>query len=195
MAWCRCIHSPGSCQGVDALEEVCPPATAAVQSQEPSRFELVAGEEGIAAGQEVTISYGSWPSGAWPVSQSGRVEAGVRRCAGGCWCMCSAVPVSLCAPAAHQSRLPHLLLLCCAAGADVLLLFFGFAPSFNPHDSGAATQEQPAMATAGMGLLHVGRPGAVMGPDLFRMCVACSSCPPQRCCSTTSSTWPPSSKG
>ena len=58
----RCLQSPGASQGAAALEEVCPPAAAAAAAQEPSRFELVAGEEGIAAGQEVTISYGSWPS-------------------------------------------------------------------------------------------------------------------------------------
>lgn len=78
----RCLQSPGSCQGAAALDEVCPPAAAAASAAEPSRFELVAGEEGIAEGQEVTISYGSWPS-------------------------------------------------------DVFLLFFGFAPHDNPHDSGA----------------------------------------------------------
>lgn len=59
----RCVHSPGSCQGAAALDEVCPPGTVAEQSAEPSRFELVAGEDGVAAGQEVTISYGPWPSG------------------------------------------------------------------------------------------------------------------------------------
>lgn len=78
---CRCLQSPGSCQGAAALDEVCPPDTAAAAAAEPSRFELVAGEQGIAAGQEVTISYGSWPS-------------------------------------------------------DVFLLFFGFVPADNPHDSG-----------------------------------------------------------
>ncbi|KAL4421162.1 hypothetical protein ABPG77_000797 [Micractinium sp. CCAP 211/92] len=58
----RCIHSPGSCQGGAAVDEVCPPEAAAAARQEPSRFELVTGEAGIAAGEEVTISYGSWPS-------------------------------------------------------------------------------------------------------------------------------------
>ncbi|KAL4856151.1 Glutamate decarboxylase 1 [Chlorella vulgaris] len=76
----RCVRSPGSCQGASAVEEVCPPQAAAVGSQEPDRFELVAEERGIAAGEEVTISYGSWPS-------------------------------------------------------DVFLLFFGFVPASNPHDS------------------------------------------------------------
>lgn len=45
------------------MDEVCPPEAAAAARQEPSRFELVAGEAGVAAGEEVTISYGSWPSG------------------------------------------------------------------------------------------------------------------------------------
>lgn len=80
---CSCVHSPGSCQGAAALGEVCPPDTAAAAAEEPSRFELVAGEAGIAAGEEVSISYGAWPS-------------------------------------------------------DVFLLFFGFAPDGNPHDSGEA---------------------------------------------------------
>ena len=76
------MHSPGSCQGAAAVEEVCPPAAAAAAAAEPTRFELVAGEAGVEAGQEVSISYGSWPS-------------------------------------------------------DVFLLFFGFVPRDNPHDSGA----------------------------------------------------------
>ena len=93
------MHSPGSCQGAAAVDEVAPPSAAAAAAAEPSRFELVAGEEGVAAGAEVSISYGSWPS-------------------------------------------------------DVFLLFFGFAPAFNPHDSGAprdageTVQEQPCAAAA-----------------------------------------------
>ena len=50
----RCVHSPGACQGVAAVEEVCPPSAADL---EPSRFELVAGEGGIRAGEGVFISY------------------------------------------------------------------------------------------------------------------------------------------
>lgn len=53
----RLRHSPGACQGAAATEEVAPPPP-----PEPSRFELIAGEAGVAAGQEVTISYGSWPN-------------------------------------------------------------------------------------------------------------------------------------
>ncbi|GLC44731.1 hypothetical protein PLESTB_000970800 [Pleodorina starrii] len=56
----RLRHSPGACQGYDALAEVAEPPP-----PEPSRFELVACEEGIRAGQEVTISYGRWPSEAF----------------------------------------------------------------------------------------------------------------------------------
>lgn len=93
----RCLQSPGSCQGAAALDEVCPPAAAAASAAEPSRFELVAGEEGVAAGQEVTISYGSWPS-------------------------------------------------------DVFLLFFGFAPHDNPHDSGGMLgAPQPDASTVVVG--------------------------------------------
>ena len=62
IASCRCVHSPGCCQGADALDDLCPPETAAAARQEPSRFELVAGDTGITAEEEVTISYGSWPS-------------------------------------------------------------------------------------------------------------------------------------
>ncbi|GAB4824185.1 hypothetical protein N2152v2_011231 [Parachlorella kessleri] len=51
------VHSPNSCQGLSAVEDVCPPPP-----PEPSRFVLVAGEDGIRAGAEVTISYGSWAS-------------------------------------------------------------------------------------------------------------------------------------
>lgn len=59
----RCVHSPGACQGAAALDEVCPPEAAAAAAAEASRFELVAdAERGIAAGEEVTIGYGSWPS-------------------------------------------------------------------------------------------------------------------------------------
>ncbi|KAK9901334.1 hypothetical protein WJX75_007184 [Coccomyxa subellipsoidea] len=53
----RLVHSPEAVQGRDAVEEVCAPPPA-----EPSRFELFAGEGGIRAGDEVTISYGPWPN-------------------------------------------------------------------------------------------------------------------------------------
>jgi hypothetical protein len=53
----RTVHSPDACQGAAAAEEVAPPAPRA-----PSRLELVAGPEGLAAGEEVTISYGAWPN-------------------------------------------------------------------------------------------------------------------------------------
>ena len=94
-----CVRSPGSCQGGAALDDVCPPEAAAVAAAEPDRFELVAGEAGVAAGEEVTISYGSWPS-------------------------------------------------------DVFLLFFGFAPDYNPNDSGEAVGEgRWGQAVRGEGLL------------------------------------------
>jgi hypothetical protein len=53
----RAVHSPDACQGAAAAEEVAPPAPRA-----PSRLELVAGENGLAAGEEATISYGAWPN-------------------------------------------------------------------------------------------------------------------------------------
>lgn len=53
----RIQHSPAACQGYDALSEV-----AEVPPPEPSRFLLLAGDQGIRAGDEVTISYGPWPN-------------------------------------------------------------------------------------------------------------------------------------
>ena len=44
---CRCVQSPGACQGAAALDDVCSPEAAAAAQLEPSRFELVAGEAGI----------------------------------------------------------------------------------------------------------------------------------------------------
>lgn len=113
----RCLQSPGASQGAAALEEVCPPAAAAAAAQEPSRFELVAGEEGIAAGDEVTISYGSWPS-------------------------------------------------------DVFLLFFGFAPGGNPHDSGERGL---------MGGFLLEQPLCVPGPALRGVCRCRMTHPPDAC--------------
>lgn len=71
----RCVHSPGACQGVEALEEVCQPLP-----PQPATFQLMSGPDGIREGEEVTISYGDWPN-------------------------------------------------------DVFLLFFGFLPQANEHDS------------------------------------------------------------
>ncbi len=58
----RVRHGDGHCQGLDALDEVCAPPSpsAAADPFANSLFELVAGPEGIPAGEEVTISYGSW---------------------------------------------------------------------------------------------------------------------------------------
>ncbi|EFJ53202.1 hypothetical protein VOLCADRAFT_86240 [Volvox carteri f. nagariensis] len=53
----RLQHSPAACQGYEALAEVAEPPP-----PEPSRFNLLAGEGGIRCGDEVTISYGCWPS-------------------------------------------------------------------------------------------------------------------------------------
>ncbi|KXZ52010.1 hypothetical protein GPECTOR_10g1032 [Gonium pectorale] len=56
----RILNSPGACQGYDALEEVAEPAP-----RQPCRFNLEAGEAGVRQGEEVTISYGRWPSEAF----------------------------------------------------------------------------------------------------------------------------------
>jgi SET domain/Rubisco LSMT substrate-binding len=56
----RCIHNPDTCQGAAATEEIAPPQVNS--TPRPSVFELVAGEKGISKGEEVTISYGSWPN-------------------------------------------------------------------------------------------------------------------------------------
>ena len=55
----RCRHNPDECQGAAATEEIAPPVRQLVR---PSCFDLIAGERGISAGEEVTISYGSWPN-------------------------------------------------------------------------------------------------------------------------------------
>ncbi|PNH11517.1 histone H3 [Tetrabaena socialis] len=56
----RIVHSPAACQGYDATAEIAEPPL-----PEPSRFSLVAGDEGIRSGDEVSISYGRWPSEAF----------------------------------------------------------------------------------------------------------------------------------
>jgi len=56
----RCIHNPDVCQGIAATEEIAPPQENS--TPRPSIFELVAGEQGIQKGEEVTISYGKWPN-------------------------------------------------------------------------------------------------------------------------------------
>jgi hypothetical protein len=56
----RCIHNPDVCQGAAATEEIAPPQVN--NTPRPSVFELVAGEQGIRKGEEVTISYGKWPN-------------------------------------------------------------------------------------------------------------------------------------
>lgn len=59
----RTVHSPEACQGITALEEVAPlPESTphANSTGSASVFELVVGDASIAAGDEVTISYGPW---------------------------------------------------------------------------------------------------------------------------------------
>lgn len=60
----RTVHSPDACQGITALAEVAPLPPSASPHADPSAntslFQLVVGEEGISAGDEVTISYGPW---------------------------------------------------------------------------------------------------------------------------------------
>jgi hypothetical protein len=60
----RCIHNPDVCQGIAATEEIAPQPTTQENGAppRPSVFELVAGEQGIQQGEEVTISYGKWPN-------------------------------------------------------------------------------------------------------------------------------------
>lgn len=55
----KSIRSPDACQGLDALEEI---AAAEGIDPGPDRFALIAGEDGIRAGEEVVISYGNWPN-------------------------------------------------------------------------------------------------------------------------------------
>ena len=56
----RCTHNPDACQGAAATEEIAPPPPPHLLK--PSCFELIAGEGGIAKGEEVKISYGAWPN-------------------------------------------------------------------------------------------------------------------------------------
>jgi len=56
----RFLHSPEACQGANALSDIAP--LTAVQPPS-SFFQLLAGEDGVAAGDEVSISYGHrWPA-------------------------------------------------------------------------------------------------------------------------------------
>jgi len=55
----KSIRSPDTCQGLDALEEI---AAAEGIDPGPDRFALIAGEDGIRAGEEILISYGNWPN-------------------------------------------------------------------------------------------------------------------------------------
>lgn len=57
----RCVHSPDACQGAAALEEIAPVTALSLSPGGSSSFQLVAGSVGIAAGEEVTISYSSTP--------------------------------------------------------------------------------------------------------------------------------------
>lgn len=56
----RYVHSPDAVQGFQALEEIAP--TRGDGSTGLSRFELVAGEIGVAKGDQIFISYGNWPN-------------------------------------------------------------------------------------------------------------------------------------
>lgn len=59
----RTVYSPETCQGAAATEEIAPPRTATDSNDgSAGRFELIAGDDGIKQGEEVTISYGSWPN-------------------------------------------------------------------------------------------------------------------------------------
>jgi len=58
----RVVWDPDNCQGVSASADVCDgPRMDAAEG----RIELLAGDDGISAGEEVTISYGPWPSDVW----------------------------------------------------------------------------------------------------------------------------------
>jgi hypothetical protein len=180
------------------VEEVCPPEAAAAGSQEPDRFELVAGERGIAAGEEITISYGSWPSGAGCCCC-------VRRLASGVQVICNTWRDAASKPLWCLASIPKR---CCTA--DVFLLFFGFVPASNPHDSGGVhtvwlvpldwrphkqhSQKHSKCRAAGKRSV-VWLASLPPAAHSFRS----ASCWPwselQPCCSTTFSICPPSTKG
>jgi len=64
----RVVTSPETCQGERATSEVAPPPPPrrdpgdADAADDARFFQLRAGEDGIDAGEEVTISYGAWPN-------------------------------------------------------------------------------------------------------------------------------------
>jgi len=59
----RVVTSPDECQGAAATREIAAAAEDDVANSRDSRFfQLRAGEDGVEAGAEITISYGPWPN-------------------------------------------------------------------------------------------------------------------------------------
>jgi len=59
----RVVTSPDECQGAAATREIAAAADDDVANSRDSRFfQLRAGEDGVEAGAEITISYGPWPN-------------------------------------------------------------------------------------------------------------------------------------
>lgn len=58
----RVVTSPDECQGAAATREIAAAADDDVSSPDSRFFQLRAGEDGVEAGAEITISYGPWPN-------------------------------------------------------------------------------------------------------------------------------------
>lgn len=58
----RVVTSPDECQGAAATREIAAAADDDVASPDSRFFQLRAGEDGVEAGAEITISYGPWPN-------------------------------------------------------------------------------------------------------------------------------------
>ena len=58
----RVVTSPDECQGAAATREIAAAAEDDVASPDSRFFQLRAGEDGVEAGAEITISYGPWPN-------------------------------------------------------------------------------------------------------------------------------------